>query len=102
MSWFTITSRPRRRGGEISAMYIGVTIDAPPIASPAIKRKSTNSGQFRAKPQPSDDTTKQAAKANSTFLRPNAIGRFADGKGADDRADHGDRHREALPELVQM
>ena len=66
-----MTNRPRTRGGEISAIYIGVTIDAPPIAIPAIKRESKNSGQFRASPQPSDDTKKHAAKAKSTFLRPN-------------------------------
>ena len=35
LNWLTATSRPRRLAGAISAMYMGATTEAPPIAEPA-------------------------------------------------------------------
>ena len=69
-NWLTITSRPRNRGGDISAMYMGVTIDTPPIANPPRKRAARNSPQLRAKPQPNAEAKKQTASTNNAFFRP--------------------------------
>ena len=41
-NWFTLTSRPRTRGGEISAMYSGESVEANPMARPPTSRAITN------------------------------------------------------------
>ena len=50
------TSRPRYAAGEISAMYIGETTEAPPIARPPMNRKNRNEAQFHGNAQPSAET----------------------------------------------
>ena len=44
---------PADRAGEISAMYIGETTDAPPTPMPPRKRKNRNEYQSHARLQPS-------------------------------------------------
>ena len=52
----TATSRPRIRAGDISAMYIGDTTDAPPIPIPPMKRKNKRECQSHGKALPTADT----------------------------------------------
>ena len=40
-NWYSVPMRPRSEGGETSATYIGERMDAPPTASPPMKRAST-------------------------------------------------------------
>ena len=50
------TRRPRYRAGDISAMYIGETTEAPPTAMPPMKRKNMNEYQSQANPLPTAET----------------------------------------------
>ena len=70
LNWLTDTSRPRDCGGAISAIYIGETTEAPPMASPPIKRKRISEIQSQAKPQPTAETKKSTARTNRVRLRP--------------------------------
>ena len=54
-----LTKRPRMAAGEISAMYIGETTEASPMATPATMRKALNSVMLRGRAVPT------AAIANS-------------------------------------
>ncbi len=56
LSWVTATSRPRRRAGEISAMYMGETTEAPPTPMPPMKRKKRSEAQSQATAHPTADT----------------------------------------------
>ena len=56
LNWVTATSRPRRRAGEISAMYIGETTEAAPTPSPPRKRKTRKEYQPQARALPTAET----------------------------------------------
>ncbi len=56
LNWLTATRRPRDSGGAISAMYMGETTEATPIAMPPVNRKISSDAQFQARPQPSEVT----------------------------------------------
>ena len=56
LNCWTATRRPRSRAGDISAMYMGETTEAPPIARPPMNRKNNNEYQSQAKPQPIAET----------------------------------------------
>ena len=68
----TATSRPRSRAGEISAMYMGETTDAPPTPIPPMKRKNSNEYQSQARPLPTAETKYSTAMHTSTARRPSA------------------------------
>jgi hypothetical protein len=76
LNWVTATSRPRSAAGEISAMYMGDTTEAPPTPMPPTKRKSSMDHQSHARAVPTADTKYSAAIANNTRRRPKAsVGR---------------------------
>ncbi len=56
LNWVTATRRPRRRAGEISAMYIGETTDAAPTPRPPRKRKARKDDQLQATALPMAET----------------------------------------------
>src|SRR5580658_9284694 len=64
------TSRPRAAAGDISAMYIGETTEAPPIARPPKKRKKRKEPQFQGNALPKDETKYSTAIASSVLRRP--------------------------------
>ncbi len=70
LNWLTATSRPRRGAGEISAMYIGETTDAPPTPMPPMKRKKRSDAQSQATPQPTAETKYSTAIQTRTARRP--------------------------------
>ena len=41
-NWLTTTSRPRKRAGATSAMYIGETVEAKPTPMPPTNRQTLN------------------------------------------------------------
>ena len=69
-NWFTETMRPRMRAGLISAMYIGLVMDAAPTATPQRMRNDTNSTRLRGIAVPMADTKNNTAASSSTFFRP--------------------------------
>ena len=69
-SWLTVTSRPRSRGGEISAMYIGDVIAANPTPMPPTARQMLNSRMVRGRAVPMAEAMKQAAAIQSVARRP--------------------------------
>ena len=66
----TATNRPRAAAGDISAMYIGETTEAPPIARPPRKRKARKDAQFQGNALPKAETKYSTAIAISTLRRP--------------------------------
>ena len=98
----TATSRPRSRAGEISAMYIGETTEAPPIPSPPTKRKNSS-----AVPVPGQGTADGGNEVQHGDHRQHGtaaegVGRAAGRHRADDRADQGRGHGESQPEIGQV
>lgn len=65
------TRRPRMPAGEISAMYIGLRLDASPMARPPQIRQATNCSKVPAIPVPMLEIVKTSADARSAGLRPN-------------------------------
>src|SRR5512147_1424411 len=57
------TRRPRYFAGEISAIYIGDTTDAPPTAKPPMNRKNMKENQSQASAQPIAETKNSTASA---------------------------------------
>src|SRR5690348_1618059 len=72
LNWVRATSRPRHFAGDISAMYIGDTTDAPPTASPPTNRKIMNGHQPHASAQPMAEAKYRAPSRNSIARRPRA------------------------------
>lgn len=64
------TSRPRCRGGDISAMYSGESIEATPMPIPAMMRKRINLAIPWDDPQPIADLVKRVAASSNTFRPP--------------------------------
>jgi hypothetical protein len=62
--------RPRSEGGETSATYMGERMDAPPTASPPMKRASTNAVKFGAAPVAMEVAANSAATHNKILRRP--------------------------------
>ncbi len=62
--------RPRNEGGETSATYMGERMDAPPTASPPMKRASTKVVKLGATLVPIEMTKNSAATHNRIFCRP--------------------------------
>ncbi len=56
LNWVIATRRPRSLAGEISAMYIGETTEAPPTPIPPKKRNSRNEYQSQANALPTAET----------------------------------------------
>jgi len=69
-SWFTVTSRPRSRGGDSSAMYIGEVIAARPTPTPPTARQTLNSVIVRGRAVPIAEAMKQTAATASVARRP--------------------------------
>ena len=69
-NWLSETSRPRIRAGLISAMYIGLVIDAAPTPSPPRMRYRTNSVTLRGMAEPIAEIKNSTAEIISTFFRP--------------------------------
>ena len=101
LNWVTATSRPRRRAGEISAMYIGETTEAPPTPMPPTKRKKRNEDQSQASAHAHRRDEVEDGDRDQDGAAPEDVGRTADDDRADDRADEGARHGEAEPEAAQ-
>ena len=70
VSWLIVTSLPRQAAGLTSAMYVGDTFEAMPIATPPIMRKTTNVVKPFAQPVRTEDSAKSTAERRSSFLRP--------------------------------
>src|ERR1035438_9928776 len=60
--------RPRSEGGETSATYIGERMDAPPTASPPMKRASTKAVKLGATPVPMEVTENSGRPAADAAL----------------------------------
>ena len=69
-NWFAETMRPRMRAGLISAMYIGLVIEAAPTANPQRMRKRTNWARLDGTAVPMAETKNRTPERISTFLRP--------------------------------
>ena len=69
-NWFTLTSRPRMRGGEISAIYNGESVEASPMARPPTRRAITNCVRSRGSAAAIDEAVNNAAAASSTRFLP--------------------------------
>src|SRR5690242_6529846 len=52
VSWLTETMRPLMLAGDISAMYMGDSIDAMPTPRPPMMRKNTNQNSWCERPTP--------------------------------------------------
>ena len=70
-NWLTETMRPRIRAGLISAMYMGLVIDAAPTPTPPTMRKTMNSVRVRGIAVPMAETRNRIAETTSTPRRPN-------------------------------
>src|ERR1039458_2706187 len=68
--WLTATKRPGRCAGAISAIYIGVDIEATPMPNPPKKRKMTKNGIEGATAVPIAEIKNRIAARNNAFLRP--------------------------------
>ena len=62
--------RPRSEGGETSATYMGERMDAPPTASPPMKRASMKAVKLGRSPVAMEVTANSAATHSRIFLRP--------------------------------
>ena len=70
-TWFTDTRRPRKCAGAISAMYIGVDMEAMPMPMPPSQRNRMKVQMSRGSAVPIADTRKSTAARSNAFLRPN-------------------------------
>ena len=70
VSWLIETSRPRRCGGETSAIYIGERFDARPMATPPSIRHATNTVKVCASAMPMEVTANNSAASASSRFRP--------------------------------
>ena len=68
--WLTAINRPRMCAGVISAMYIGVEIEAMPMPSPARKRKTINNQMSLGTAVPMEEIKNISAARNIASLRP--------------------------------
>ena len=66
VNWFSDTRRPRILAGEISAIYIGESIDAAPTPNPPINRAKTNSINFLGRAEKMADVRKNIAATGIT------------------------------------
>ena len=69
-NWLTETIRPRSRAGLISAMYIGLVIEAAPTPIPPIMRKIMSWLRVRGIAVPMAETKNRIAERISTLRRP--------------------------------
>jgi len=69
-SWLTVTSRPRRCDGAISAIYIGEVMAAKPTPIPPTARQMQKSKKVRGSAVPMADTRKHTAATHSVARRP--------------------------------
>src|SRR5580704_8049365 len=69
-SWFRLTRRPLHAAGLISAMYIGDTLEARPIAPPPTMRHVMNVAKLDDHPVKTDEMAKSKAEKTRTFFRP--------------------------------
>ena len=102
LNWVIATRRPRRRVGEISAMYMGETTDAPPTPEPAEEAEEGKGvpvpGQGRADGRDEVEDGDHHEHGAAAV----AIGRPAHDDRPDDRADQGSGHGEAEPPRVEV
>ena len=68
--WFTDTRRPRKWAGVISAMYMGVDMEAMPMPIPPSHRNRMKVQMSRGSAVPMAEVRKSAAARSSAFLRP--------------------------------
>ncbi len=68
--WFHETSRPRIRGGEISAIYMGQRIEAHPTATPPRIRAKANCPRLEGIADPTAEREKKRAAASKALLLP--------------------------------
>ena len=68
--WFTATIRPRMWAGVISAMYIGVEIEAMPMPRPPMMRKTMNVVMSSGTAVPMAEARNITAARNIASLRP--------------------------------
>ena len=69
--WFTDTRRPRKWAGAISAMYMGVDIEAMPMPMPPNQRNRMKVQMSRASAVPMAEARKSPAASSNAFFRPN-------------------------------
>ena len=72
MSVFSETSLPRNFAGDISAMYMGVTIETPPTAIPRKVRAAASAPTPPASAHQTEPRTKRAPPTMSVRRRPSA------------------------------
>ena len=71
VNWLRATRRPRIPAGDISAIYIGESIEATPTASPPINRAKINSKNVLGRAERIADMAKNRAAAIRIFFLPN-------------------------------
>ena len=69
--WLTDTRRPRRCAGAISAIYMGVDMEAMPMPMPPSQRNRMKVQMSRGSEVPMAEVRKSIAARSSAFLRPN-------------------------------
>ena len=69
-NWYSVPMRPRSEGGETSATYMGERMDAPPTASPPMKRASTKVVKLGATPVAMEVAENSTATHNRMLRRP--------------------------------
>src|SRR5215210_5213268 len=70
VNWLIATLRPRIFAGDISAMYIGLNIEAIPTLIPAAERIVKKTGSDEENAMPNDEAVKMRAAVISPGLRP--------------------------------
>ena len=99
--WFTATIRPRMRAGVISAMYIGVEIEAMPMPTPPRNRKTMNVPMSCGSAVPMAEARNMRAARNMASLRPNRSEMRPDEQHAGRAADQHAARGPALHEIAQ-
>src|ERR1035441_8069926 len=69
--WLMDTRRPRRCAGAISAIYMGVDMEAMPMPMPPSQRNRMKVQMSRGKEVPMAEIRKSVAAMSKAFLRPN-------------------------------
>ena len=94
--------RPRSDGGETSATYMGERMDAPPTASPPMKRASTKAVKLGAAPVAMEVAENSAATHSRMLRRPYRLVSRPATVGADDAAEQERTEGPAKAQVAQM
>src|SRR5450432_2053454 len=70
VNWLSETRRPRHSAGLISAIYMGETLEASPMAEPPTILQKTNPVKVCAQPVKTEETANRKADRIRVFLRP--------------------------------